>query len=230
MDRWNFRNVKRNILSSSRERNARRSGNPWRQQRRNGKSWRNTAAERKSLFLRRRKEAESEDKKIFKMLESLDFYFGGKSYKVGEAGLMFCYEIDIEGRQLYIVALTENFGTIILYIPEEMTETIKKRVQQIPYTLNDYLSFLIEFKDFEPIVIPFRKCGISIHEVAAVLGELSAATAQAGITIQDAAEALTTLTEAYSEMKKNPKRVSNNWLKMHSFPMRRKGRGKKKRE
>ena len=209
MDRWNFRNVKRNILSSSRERNARRSGNPWRQRRRNGKSWRNTAAERKSLFLRRRKEAESEDKKIFKMLESLDFYFGGKSYKVGEAGLMFCYEIGREGRQLYIVAPTENFGTIIFYIPEEMAETIKKRVQQFPYTLNDYLSFLIEFKDFEPIVIPFRKCGI---------------------TIQDAAEALKTLTEAYGEMKKNPKRVSNNWLKMHGFPMRRKGRGKKKRE
>ena len=164
------------------------------------------------------------------MLESLDFYFGGKSYKVGEAGLMFCYEIDIEGRQLYIVALTENFGTIILYIPEEMTETIKKRVQQFPYTLNDYLSFLIEFKDFEPIVIPFRKCGISIREVAAVLGKLSAATEQAGITIQDAAEALKTLTEAYGEMKKNTKRVSNNWLKMHGFPMRRKGRGKKKRE
>ena len=230
MDRWNFRNVKKNILSSSRGRNARRSGNPWRHQRRNGKSWRNTAAERKSLFSRQRKEAESEDKKIFKMLESLDFYFGGKSYKVGEAGLMFCYEIDIEGRQLYIVALTENFGTIILYIPEEMTETIKKRVQQIPYTLNDYLSFLIEFKDFEPIVIPFRKCGISIREVAAVLGKLSAATEQAGITIQDAAEALKTLTEAYGEMKKNTKRVSNNWLKMHGFPMRRKGRGKKKRE
>ena len=111
-----------------------------------------------------------------------------------------------------------------------MTETIKKRVQQFPYTLNDYLSFLIEFKDFEPILIPFRKCGISIRELAAVLGKLSAATAQAGITIQDAAEALKTLTEAYGEMKKNPKRVSNNWMKMHGFPMRRKGRGKKKRE
>lgn len=164
------------------------------------------------------------------MLESLDFYFGGKSYKVGEAGLMFCYEIGREGRQLYIVALTENFGTIVFYIPEEMAEKIKKRVQQLPYTLNDYLSFLIEFKDFEPIVIPLRKCGISIREAAAVLGKLSAATAQAGISFQDAAEALKTLTESYGEMKKNPKRVSNNWLKMHGFPMRRKGRGKKKRE
>ena len=164
------------------------------------------------------------------MLESLDFYFASQSYKVAEAGLMFCYEIGTEGRQLYIIALTENFGTIVFYVPEEITEKIKKRVQQFPYTLDDYLSFLIEFKDFEPIVIPLRKCGISIREAAAVLGQLSAGTAQAGITIQDAAEALKTLTESYGEMKKNPKRVSNNWLKMHGFPMRRKGRGKKKHE
>ena len=225
MDRWNFRNVKRNILSSSRERNARRSGNPWRQQRRNGKSWRNTAAERKSLFLRRRKEAESEDKKIFKMLESLDFYFGGKSYKVGEAGLMFCYEIGREGRQLYIVALTENFGTIVFYIPEEMAEKIKKRVQQFPYTLNDYLSFLIEFKDFEPIVIPFRKCGFSINDAAAVMGQLSLLAAQARPALYDTNAAFKTLDSLATDCKEK----TNNWLKMHGFPMHRK-RGKKKRE
>ena len=197
MDRWNFRNVKRNILSSSRARNARRSGNPWRRRKRNGKSWRNLAAERKSLFLRRRKEAESEDKKIFKMLESLDFYSGGKKYKVGEAGLMFSYEIGREGRQLYIVALTEKFGTIIFYVPEGMKEKIEKRVQQIPYTLNDYLSFLIEF----------RGCRID------------------GFSIDDyfAALALARTTTDFKE-------EINNWLKMHGFPMRRKGRGKKKRE
>ena len=64
------------------------------------------------------------------MLESLDFYFGGKSYKVGEAGLMFCYEIGREGRQLYIVALTENFGTIVFYIPEEMAEKMYREFRQ----------------------------------------------------------------------------------------------------
>ena len=59
------------------------------------------------------------------MLESLDFYFASQSYKVAEAGLMFCYEIGTEGRQLYIIALTENFGTIVFYVPEEITEKIK---------------------------------------------------------------------------------------------------------
>ena len=230
MYRLNFSNAKKYFLSSLRGRNAQRSGNRWRQRKRNGKNWQNTAAERKYLFSRRRKEAESEDKKIYNMLESLDFYFGRKKYKVGEAGLMFCYEIGREGRQLYIVALTENFGTIIFYIPDDIEEKIRERVQQLPYTLNDYLSFLIEFKDFEPIMIPLRKCGISIREAAEALGQLSAAAAQAGTTIQDAAEALKTLTESYNKMKKRPERVSNNWLKMHGFPMRRKGRGKKKRE
>ena len=226
MNRWNFRNVKKNILSSSRGRNGRRSGNPWRQQKRSGKSWRNTAAERKSLFSRQRKEAESEDKKIYKMLESLDFYFARHSYKVAEAGLMFCYEIGTEGRQLYIIALTENFGTIVFYVPEEITEKIKKRVQQFPYTLNDYLSFLIEFKDFEPIVIPLRKCGFSINDAAAVMGKLSLLAAQARPALYDTNAAFKTLGSLDTDCKEK----TNNWLKMHGFPMRRKGRGKKKRE
>lgn len=226
MDRWNFRNVKKNILSSSRGRNGRRSGNPWRQQKRSGKSWRNTAAERKYLFSKRRKEAESEDKKIYNMLESLDFYFARKKYKVGEAGLMFCYEIGREGRQLYIVALTENFGTIIFYIPENIEEKIRKRVQQLPYTLNDYLSFLIEFKDFEPIMIPLRKCGISIHEAAEALECFSLSAAQARPALHDVNAAFETLGSLAVDCKVK----SNNWLKMHGFPMRRKGRGKKKRE
>lgn len=227
MDRWNFRNVKRNILSSSRGRNAQRSGNPWRQQRRNGKSWRNTAAERKSLFLRRWKEAESEDKKIFKMLESLDFYFGGKSYKVGEAGLMFCYEIGIEGRQLYIVALTENFGTIIFYVPEEVEEKIRNRVQQFPYTLNDYLSLLIEFKDLESTLKPYTKFGLSINEAAVEFNKLLNIY---GSDNQNAASNLTEFSVAYDKKIQASALVPNNWLKMHGFPMRRKGRGKKKRE
>ena len=40
----------------------------------------------KKIFIsRRRKETESQDKKIYKMLESLDFNFGGKTYKSGRS-------------------------------------------------------------------------------------------------------------------------------------------------
>ena len=46
------------------------------------------------------------------MLESLDFNFGGKTYKVGEAGLMFVYEIGVECGRIYVIALTENSGQL----------------------------------------------------------------------------------------------------------------------
>lgn len=89
-------NARKSISSLWKAKNARQSVNPWRRRRRKEKSWRNIARERRYLFSRRRKETESQDKKIYKMLESLDFNFGGKTYKVGEAGLMFAYEIGME--------------------------------------------------------------------------------------------------------------------------------------
>lgn len=131
--------------------------------------------------------------------------------------MMFVYEIGMERGQIYVIALTEKFGTIIFYIPEEAAERIKERVQQIPYSLNDYLSFLIEFKDFEATLKPFRISGLSINDAAAALGQLSSF----GIAAQDA---------AYGEKAQEPAPIPNNWLKIHGFPMRRKGRGKKKSE
>ena len=160
------------------------------------------------------------------MLESLDFNFGGKTYKVGEAGLMFVYEIGVECGQIYVIALTEKFGTIIFYIPEESAERIKERVQQIPYSLNDYLSFLIEFKDFEVTLKPFRISGLSINDAAAALGRLNSF----GAAAHDAAGSLAEFAAAYEEKAQEPAPIPNNWLKIHGFPMRRKGRGKRKSE
>ena len=219
-------NARKSISSLWKAKNARQSVNPWRRRRRKEKSWRNIARERRYLFSRRRKETESQDKKIYKMLESLDFNFGGKTYKVGEAGLMFVYEIGMECGQIYVIALTEKFGTIIFYIPEEAAERIKERVQQIPYSLNDYLSFLIEFKDFEATLKPFRISGLSINYAAAALGRLSSF----GAAAHDAAGSLAEFATAYGEKAQEPAAIPNNWLKIHGFPMRRKGRGKKKSE
>ena len=160
------------------------------------------------------------------MLESLDFNFGGKTYKVGEAGLMFAYEIGMERGQIYVIALTENFGTIIFYIPEEAEERIKGRVQELPYSLNDYLFFLIEFKDFEATLKPFRIGGLSINDAAAALGRLNSF----GAAAHDAAGSLAEFAAAYEEKAQEPALVPNNWLKIHGFPMRRKGKGKRKSE
>ena len=156
------------------------------------------------------------------MLEALEFNFGHKIYKVAEVGLMFAYEIGIKSGQIYVIALSRRFGTIVFYIPEETVEKIKERAQQFPYSFKDYLMFLIEFKEFE---ILLNRCGMSIN-AAAALGE---ALNNFGMTAQDAAGSLAEFATAYDEKVQEPAPVPNNWLKMHGLPMRRKGRGKKKK-
>ena len=159
------------------------------------------------------------------MLEDVEFIFGHKIYKVAEAELMFAYEIGVKSGRIYVMALSARFGTIVFYIPEETVKKIKERVQQFPYSFKDYLMFLIEFKEFERLLKP---CGMSINDAAA-LGE---AIRSFGMTAQEAAGSLAALAEfaaAYDEKIQEPAPVPNNWLKMHGLPMRRKGRGKKKK-
>lgn len=218
-------NARKNISLSWKARNGQRSANPWRRQRRKEKSCQNTVRGRRFLFSRRRKEPESPDQKIYKMLEALEFDSGGSTYKVGEAGLMFAYEIGAENGRIYVVALSEKFGTIIFYIPEETAETIKERVQELPYSFNDYLFFLIEFKDFEKTLKPYKTLGLSMNEAAAAFKEL---LVSCGMYAQDAAGSLAAFAAAYDGNIQEPAPVPNNWLKMHGLPMRRKGRGKKK--
>ncbi len=158
--------ARKSISSLWKAKNARQSVNPWRRRRRKEKIWRNIARERRYLFSRRRKETESQDKKIYKMLESLDFNFGGKTYKVGEA------------------------------------------------------------KDFEATLKPFRISGLSINDAAAALGQLNSF----GAAAHDAAGSLAEFAAAYGEKAQEPAPIPNNWLKIHGFPMRRKGRGKRKSE
>lgn len=189
--------------------------NRWRQRKRNGRRWQSTARERKSLYSRRLKEAELVDKKLFAMLGTIDFSFGGKSYKVAESGIMFAYEIGTENGKPYVVALTEKFGTIIFYIPEGIWERLAKRAQMFPCTFREYLSFLIEFKDFEKLAVPFMLAGIPPKEAAARIGA-------ALMPIPDM--------PLPGKIPVNRNAKTNNWLKMHGYPMRRKGRGKKKHE
>ena len=73
---------------------------------------------------------------------------------------------------------------------------------------------------------PFRISGLSINDAAAALGQLSSF----GIAAQDAAGSLADFAAAYREKAQEPEPVPNNWLKIHGFPMRRKGRGKRKSE
>ena len=217
-----MKNARKNISLSWKVRKGQQSVIPWRRQRRKERSWRNIATERRSIFSKQRKEPESPDREIYKMLEALEFNFGHKIYKVAEVGLMFAYEIGIKSGQIYVIALSRRFGTIVFYIPEETVEKIKERAQQFPYSFKDYLMFLIEFKEFE---ILLNRCGMSIN-AAAALGE---ALNNFGMTAQDAAGSLAEFATAYDEKVQEPAPVPNNWLKMHGLPMRRIGMGKKKK-
>ena len=100
------------------------------------------------------------------MLETIDFSFGGKICKVAEAGLLFSYEIGMERGRIYVVALTQNFGTILFYIPENILKKIIERAQKFSCPFKEYLSFLIKFRDFESIMAPFLRYGISPMEAA----------------------------------------------------------------
>lgn len=149
------------------------------------------------------------------MLETIDFSFGGKTYKVGEAGVVFAYEIGTEKGRPYVVALTEKCGTVIFYIPEGIMEKLERRARMFPCPFSEYLSFLVEFRDFERLAVPFMEAGIMPKEAAARIGA-------ALMPIPDV--------RRMGKVPVNRKAKTNNWLKMHGYPMRRKGKGKKRHE
>ena len=139
------------------------------------------------------------------MLESLEFTFGGNTYKVAEAGLMFAYEIGMESGRIYVVAISEKFGTIIFYIPEEITEKIIERVWELPCSIYGYLYFLIEYKDYEKYLGPAKYYGVSIKEAA---DALALALNAGAMTVQDAAGSLAALAAAaYDENIQEPAQI-----------------------
>ena len=85
-----------------------------------------------------------------------------------------------------MIALSENCGTVIFYIPDDLAARVMERAGELHCTARRYLADLIDFRfEAEPAA-----------ELAAV----------------------------------EPERKTNNWLKMHGFPMRRKGKGRKHHE
>ncbi|MDD3477383.1 MAG: hypothetical protein PHP32_00705 [Candidatus Izemoplasmatales bacterium] len=152
------------------------------------------------------------DKEIYEELEKIKFRFGDKEPTVGVGGLVFVYEVGLDLFQVYVVAFTENYGTIVFYLPEELTEKIADRVAQLPTSFDNYLFRLIDYK---PETFAF-----------------SYALAQCGCSVEEAANSLMTLSNAMKMETSKPIDIrirSNNWLKLHGYPMRRK-KGKRKHE
>ena len=140
------------------------------------------------------------DAEIWRCMETIEFKFGNEIYTVKEAGLIFVYETGIENGRMYVIALSDNCGTVIFYIPD-----------------------LIELKDAEKTLLQsVAAAGVTYEEAAAAVYAMKDAGERAGHSAKAAAEALVSLGNALNDCYKCQERKSNNWLKMHGLPMRRK--------
>jgi hypothetical protein len=147
---------------------------------------------------------------MFEALEKIEFNFGQEIMTAGKAKLLFCYEVGVENNSAYVIALSANCGAVVFNIPDELAEQISGRAKQKGITFKDYVFRLVErYNDFET---------------------LSEAISNFGMGCDAAGEALVNLakTHAPEPEKTAVTIIPNNWLKYHGYPMRRKGRGKKK--
>lgn len=187
-------------------------------QKRKEKSWRNTAKESKYLSLRPASETTVEewpgenltDEEILDLIDKIEFNFGGEMHTVGEARPLFIYDMGLDFENVYIIALTINFGTIVFNLTDDLVWIITGRTSRNKETYRSYLSRLFEERS-------------RTYKIVSALQSV-------GVTAAEAAEALSKFTFAAISNKESANRPANNWLKLHGLPMRRKGRGKKKHE
>ncbi|SHO50134.1 hypothetical protein [Anaerocolumna xylanovorans] len=173
------------------------------------KNLQSTVREKRFSSSKPEKETSDPDKEIFEDIQKIKFGFGDQEPTVGEAGVVFVHEIGLENRQVYVIVLSDKFGTIIFYLPEELTEKIADRVKELPISFDNYLYKLLDYKPDS--------------------FEFTYAMAHCGYTVEEAADALIKLSNAMKEKYTNTEERSNNWRKLHGYPMRRK-KGKRKHE
>ena len=95
-------------------------------------------------------------------------------------------------------------------MPKELSDAIVERAIELNEEFSDYLGRIIEEES----------------NLRRALSNVS----NYGIDADAAGEALVQLSKAMSEATEPEKVRSNNWLKLHGLPMRRKGKGRKKHE
>lgn len=214
-----MKTVRKNISSLWKARKERLSGTRQTPQRRKERSWRNSVRARKFLCLKPHKGIKiyaqggviPTDSQIYKNLGLIEFKFGDEVHTVEEAKLLFTYEIGLDLRRVYVIALSEYFGAIVFYLPEELADMIYKRAVHLGEEFSNYLGRIIEEQS----------------NLRRAMDKMSSY----GIDADAAGEALIQLSKVMSEAAEPEKKQrSNNWLKLHGLPMRRKGKGRKKYE
>lgn len=206
-----MKTVRKNISSLWKARKERLSGTRQTPQRRKERSWRNLARARKFLCLKPHKEIKSPEEIILETLGKIEFNFGGENHTVEEAKLLFTYEIGLDLCRVYVIALSECFGAIVFHLPQELADMIVDRAVFLGEEFSDYLARIIEEQS----------------NLRRAMNKMSSY----GIDADAAGEALIQLSKAMSDAAEPEKKQrSNNWLKLHGLPMRRKGKGRKKHE
>lgn len=198
------------------------------------KNLQSTAKEKGFLSLNPKNEttdSQIADAEIWRCMETIEFKFGKEIYTIKEAGLIFVYKTGIENGRMYVIALSEKCGTVIFYIPDDILELISERAAGLMCSPEKYIADLIELKDAEKTLLQsVAASGVTFEEATAAVYAIKDAGERAGHSAKAAAEALASLGNALKDCSKCQGRKSNNWLKMHGLPMRRKRKGRKKRE
>lgn len=171
---------------------------------------------------------------ILRAIGTCEFQFGKELHRVSEAKLEFVYDTGLDLFKIYVIALSEVFGAIMFYIPEDMAEMIGRKVATLPdQGFHDYLCHLIEAAAQARHIA--EENGVHSYDADAAgaeLLEMSRRFSGIGVSATEAINAMTSLVRAaaHEADKLIETRIRpNNWLKLHGYPMRRKGKGRKRK-
>lgn len=234
--------AKKNILSSLKAMKGRLFGTRQKPQSENEKNLQSIAREEKSQYSKQQPEIKAKspgesvptDAMILRAIGTCEFQFGKELHRVSEAKLEFVYDTGLDLFKIYVIALSEVFGAIMFYIPEDMEEMISRKVATLPdQGFHDYLCHLIEAAAQARHIA--EENGVHSYDADAAgaeLLEMSRRFSGIGVSTTEAINAMTSLVRAAAheadrliETRIRP----NNWLKLHGYPMRRKGKGRKRK-
>ena len=80
---------------------------------------------------------------IYEAINRIEFQFGKETHTVGEANLLFAYEVGLDLFTVYVIALSEHYGAIVFYLPEDLTREIARHLPP-DETFQRYIANLIE--------------------------------------------------------------------------------------
>lgn len=80
---------------------------------------------------------------IYEAINRIEFQFGKETHTVGEANLLFAYEVGLDLFTVYVIALSEHYGAIVFYLPEDLTREIARHLPP-GQSFQFYIANLIE--------------------------------------------------------------------------------------